>query len=420
LAEVIKRCPSDSQVVGYYRTGLDHQIRLRQADLDCIAQSFQDPLDVFLVVAAKDGGRLAGGFFVRQNGSVASDPYLVFPFSAAELATGKWPVRDGDRLGEGALASIVSLFNRTSPLSKAAIGAAVIALAITFFITEKKSPASVSRAPSPAKLGLRVERDTVNFLIAWDPSAPEIGGAKAGTILISDGSSPPTIVAMAPDQLRKGTLTYSSPSLGDKVEFQLDLLELSGPERTESIISVSGRPGPDLADQLKPPTTPQPNAPKSVIRSVAGAPAPNAIARKVGSTVAKRSFIPPRRGVPLAGGPMPEPPTITTDIQDSSGSQLLNNIADAAAKRPAPQNPVPAESGSGVTITSEPSGAKVEINGTLAGYTPITIKVTPLGLGFTVAVTKDGFAKWMAQTFSTAEPSGLHAQLRQLPRQPVQ
>lgn len=70
-----------------------------------------------------------------------------------------------------------------------------------------------------------------------------------------------------------------------------------------------------------------------------------------------------------------------------------------------------------MTITSEPSGAKVEIDGILAGYTPITLKVTPLGLGFTVTVTKDGFAKWMTQTFSTAEPYGLHAQLRPLPRE---
>jgi hypothetical protein len=147
--------------------------------------------------------------------------------------------------------------------------------------------------------------------------------------------------------------------------------------------------------------------------------APNAIARQV-RPVTKRNFIPPKRVVVLAASSIPEPPAIAPDIHDSSESQLLTNIADAAAKRPAPQNPAPAESGSGVTITSEPSGAKVEINGTLAGYTPITIKVTPLGLGFTVTVTKDGFAKWMAQTFSTAEPSGLHAQLRQLPKQPVQ
>src|ERR1700690_4143385 len=71
----------------------------------------------------------------------------------------------------------------------------------------------------------------------------------------------------------------------------------------------------------------------------------------------------------------------------------------------------------GVTITSEPSGAKIEIDGIVAGYTPITIKVTPLGLGFTVTLIKDGFAKWMAQTFSTAQPYGLHAQLRELPKQ---
>jgi hypothetical protein len=67
-----------------------------------------------------------------------------------------------------------------------------------------------------------------------------------------------------------------------------------------------------------------------------------------------------------------------------------------------------------VTITSEPSGARVEINAIPAGVTPLTLQISPVGLGFTVTVTKSGFAKWTIQSFSTAQPYSLHAQLREL------
>ena len=422
LAEVVQRCPSDSQVVGYYRTALDRQVHLRFEDLESIQTSFRDPLDVFLIIAAKENRRLTAGFFVWQNQSVASDPYLTFPFSANELVAGKWPTRAGTKLAEGVFAGAVALFNQTSILGKAAIGVALMAVISAFFITQKDTSASaVSKIPSPARLGLRVERDTVNFLIAWDRSVPEITRAKAGNLLISDGNGPPTFVALTPEQLRHGTLTYTSPSLGDKVEFQLDVLEPSGPERTESIISISGAPGPGLTDESAslaalPGNHPKAAAPK---RDVPGAAATSAAGRITRPTVAQRKvFVAPRsRGPLMAARSMPEPPPIEPDIAATTSSQLLNNLAGSSPNRAVPPAPAQVEPPSGVTITSEPSGARVEINGALAGYTPLTIKVTPLGLGFTVTVTKDGFAKWMAQTFSTAEPSGLHAQLRELPKQ---
>ena len=409
LAEVVARCPSDSEVVGFYRTALDRQIHLRPEDLDSIRVAFHNPLDVFLVIAAKDGGRLTAGFFLWQDKTVASDPFLVFPFSAGELVAGKWPTRDGAKLGEGALAGALALFNQTSTLGKAAIVVALIALSGTLFLTQNNTSASVSKMPIPARLGLRVERDSSNFLIAWDRSVPEITGAKAGNILIADGSGPPTFVSLAPDQLRQGTLTYTSPSLGDKVEFQLDVLEPSGPERTESIISISGAPGPGLADEAA--ARGLPAAAGASKHDLPGA------AKLVRRAAQRRVFLAPKPKPPLtAASSMPEPPAITPDIH-AYDSQVLNNLATAQARRSVPLGPVQAEPASGVTITSEPAGARVEINGILAGYTPLTVKVTPLGLGFTVTVTKDGFTKWMAQTFSTAEPSGLHAQLRELPKQ---
>jgi PEGA domain len=69
-----------------------------------------------------------------------------------------------------------------------------------------------------------------------------------------------------------------------------------------------------------------------------------------------------------------------------------------------------------VTITSEPSGARVEINAIPAGVTPVTVQISPVGLGFTITVSKSGFMKWTVQSFSTAHPYSLHAQLRVNPR----
>ena len=414
LAEVVARCPSDSAVVGYYRTALDRQIHLRPEDLDAIRVAFHNPLDVFLVIAAKEGERLTAGFFVWQGESVASEPFLVFPFSTGELVAGRWPTRGGVKFGEGALAQALSLFNRIGPLGKAALVAAIIAIVSTLFLTQNNTSASVSKMPIPARLGLRVERDSANFLIAWDRSVPEISGAKAGNILIADGTGPPTFVSLTPAQLRQGTLTYTSPSLGDKVEFQLDVLEPSGPERTESIISISGAPAPGAANEAAAPGLPgrHSSAGASTKPDLPGA------AKPVRRVAQRKIFLAPQSRAPLtAATSIPEPPAIPPDIRTADDSQVWNNLASAQARRSVPPGPAQAEPASGVTITSEPSGAKVEINGIHAGYTPLTVKVTPLGLGFTVTITKDGFAKWMAQTFSTAEPSGLHAQLRELPKQ---
>jgi hypothetical protein len=93
----------------------------------------------------------------------------------------------------------------------------------------------------------------------------------------------------------------------------------------------------------------------------------------------------------------------------TSANTMANNLPkNGGAARLAPGD----QSDMGmVTITSEPSGAAVEINQVPAGATPVVLRVSPVGLGFTLTVTKDGFMKWMVQTVATAKPSSLHAKL---------
>ena len=72
-------------------------------------------------------------------------------------------------------------------------------------------------------------------------------------------------------------------------------------------------------------------------------------------------------------------------------------------------------SGGVLTVTSEPSGASVEINQVPAGSTPLTLRLSPGGLGFTVTVSKSGFLKWTVQTVVTAKPMAVHARLTPAP-----
>ncbi len=67
-----------------------------------------------------------------------------------------------------------------------------------------------------------------------------------------------------------------------------------------------------------------------------------------------------------------------------------------------------------LTITSEPPGASVEINENPAGTTPVTIQVSPLGIGFTVALSKAGYMKWTVQSLVTSQPGSLHAKLLEI------
>lgn len=133
---------------------------------------------------------------------------------------------------------------------------------------------------------------------------------------------------------------------------------------------------------------------------------------------------------------MPEPPEISGDADASAPANFsaqFNPNAVAELGPPAVQPsagslgnklfpgsniaPPNGQSNEGVvTITSEPSGARVEINAIPAGVTPVSVQISPVGLGFTVTVTKNGYIKWTIQSFSTAHPYSLHAQLRQNPK----
>jgi hypothetical protein len=446
LAEAIARCPSDSKIVGYYRTDVDQRVHLRAEDLDTIQQWFKDPTSVFLVIAPASLGRPTAGFFFWENGAVTANPSLTFPFDAAKLVSEGWPTQAESQEKER-FATLTAIFlnlaaavQRLSIPAKIGIVSALFALVVgirVFTWNRASSPSKLAASPS---LGLQVKRDGTKFLIAWNQTTAPIQNAKDANLVIWDssrqawdGSSEPLYMPLTQAQLRSGSVTYTSFSFTEKVKFRLDTLSKSGDAASESMVSVSplsiSSPSspPALPEPLPkvenlPPYEPRPSVPVTPLRS--------------SSRPAGKRFVPPQSvAVSTAReNVLPDPPNLVVEVVAGVGfqpgafhpngsptpapppSQPVSGTS-AALNPAAISEPAGGRSREGVvTITSEPSGAKVEINSVPAGVTPLTLQITPVGLGFTVTVTKNGFMKWTVQSFSTAQPYSLHAQLRESPK----
>jgi hypothetical protein len=447
LAEAIARCPSDSKIVGYYRTDVDQRVHLRAEDLDTIQQWFKDPASVFLVIAPASLGRPTAGFFFWENGAVTANPSLTFPFDATKLVTEGWPTQAESQEKErfatftAILLKISDTIRQLSIPAKIGILSALFALVVGIRIFTWNRAAGPSKSASSPSLGLQVRRDGTKFFIAWNQTAPPIRNAKDANLVIWDssrqawdGSSEPLYMPLTQAQLRAGSVTYTSFSFTEKVKFRLDTVSNSGDGASESMVSVSPLsisspsstptlPAPETKAENLPPYEPRHSVPVTPLRSSA---------RPV-----RKRFVPPQ-SVRTIGSQhenvMPDPPNLVVEVVAGIGFQpgaFHPNGAATPAPPPSPpvagtsaalnpaaiSEPVGGRSREGVvTITSEPSGAKVEINAVPAGVTPLTLQITPVGLGFTVTVTKNGFMKWMVQSFSTAQPYSLHAQLRENPK----
>jgi PEGA domain len=482
LAEAIARCPSDCKIAGFYRTDMDQSVRLRAEDMETIQQWFRDPSSIFLVIAADDAGRSAAGFFFWEDGSVAANSSLTFPFEASKLLSEGWPTH-AESLKKNRFANL-GLFSKIPDWVGASsiwvkVGAIIglLALIAGIRILTWNRSATQSKTVSPPTLGLQVKREGTKFVIEWNPSAPAIAKAKDANLVIWDGSregwdgsSDPLYMPLTPAQLRSGNVTYTSFAFTEKVKFRLDTMGTSGAEASESLVSISPFSATNPAPSTALPT-PHPEAQVSVPETATATRARPAVEESTrnkprrfpitstlrqtnrplipmdrksaaGSlTPVSKRFVPPP---PQSFRPfrvahetvMPEPPNISADLAASAAGSInwgFNPSALAALCPPAIQpsfgplgnglcpgsniTPPSGQSNEGVvTITSEPSGARVEINAIPAGVTPVTVQISPVGLGFTITVSKSGFMKWTVQSFSTAHPYSLHAQLRVNPR----
>ena len=221
------------QVIGFFRTHLEPRIQLRPEDLDCIRSKFSDKTNVFLIIRPHDG-RASAGFFFWQDSSVVGG--LTFPFGAAELRKPEWNTLMAGSSKESELQNLIAnvqgsaRFTRAMRIGALALATILIALAGAWRIYHA-SP------DTPPPLGLRVSRALLGVVVAWDPTAPEIAGAKDADLVIWDGSSPPAFIRLTPSQLRTGRTFFTS--ISDRVEVRLDVIGARGQAKTESFVSVA-------------------------------------------------------------------------------------------------------------------------------------------------------------------------------------
>ncbi len=488
LDEVADRCPPDYKIVGYYRTSADESIRLTADDLKLIQQRFADATNVFLVIAAGSQGTSAG-FFCWYNGAVALNCRLTFPFSADELASGGWPIRNGgmwrERLSQ-LMASKVRPLRQPGLWTKGISAALVVALVFTGGVLLRRSLGARASVAASSSFALHVERTGPSFVLSWDRTAPQIASASGGSLEIHEGTKPVSLLSLTPEQLQLGTLSYGSYPYTDQAEFRL-LVSGAGGAPLESkavaspIVSTAAAepttaPRPTTATNLsardnltapgklsaptnlnspaklraslvqseKPPVKAddwqEPRRP--VQRPAASAPPQQAVenpepppapAVPAAPPSPARAFVPP---APKAAATLAAPRDIAIPEPPPAGRiRMLGNMLSWELANTLPVNrtaPPPGEATDAetqnsfiarqaaaaesmvglVTITSEPSGAAVQINDRFAGTTPVSLQMSPIGLGFTITVTKSGFSKWTVQSVATQQHSSLHARLR--------
>jgi len=124
----------------------------------------------------------------------------------------------------------------------------------------------------------------------------------------------------------------------------------------------------------------------------------------------------------LAPNPVPPPQLATPALPPTSvDAGLAARATSVLATQPAPvptiykPTPLPeVEARPEITVTSDPNGALVEVNGRLVGTTPITVAVAN-GTSLALTVHKDGFAPWIAQSIVPQGKLTINASLVRLP-----
>ena len=118
--------------------------------------------------------------------------------------------------------------------------AGIVLVACLGFLTYRELPhlAPFARQPdTPSNfLLLQVDSQGTDLHVSWNRSATAIIRAQAGLLSITDGDSPPQEVHLDADQLRTGSVLYSSGS--NKVQFSIKLFEPNGQSVSDSVLAV--------------------------------------------------------------------------------------------------------------------------------------------------------------------------------------
>ncbi len=150
-------------------------------------------------------------------------------------------------------------------------------------------------------------------------------------------------------------------------------------ERAKFVAGTPVQPSAQFLPQVAPASFSRANPPPPASTPVVMLPAPQAPA-----VIFPR---PTRPSVPPADVPVVATPVLPGAIHEAPSAQ--------SEAKPEPEAKLE------LTITSDPSGAAVEINGVVVGITPVTVALTP-GTSCTLSLKKDGFVPWVIAHYPTS------------------
>ena len=351
-------------VVGYFRTQLKDNLRLRVEETGLVREHFRDPANVVLLIQTSTRPRTAGYFFWMEKGVFAPVSFKDFPLDAELLRLQAQPhsadvlvsppaevsppvaevkmtlplramagnntaaLADTGPVGTSRTATAANQKReRISPRMMAVTGAlfALLVLAGLSVLLLRERGLSKPRQQVPASattfpLQLEVEAQGNGLNVRWNPQSAPILQGREGHLVILEGNQQPQIIVLDSQQLTSGHVYYRSSA--ERIQFQLEIVDNSGRASRESVLALSSKP-PSSATPAAPPQT---GNGQSQTRRVESIPIPStdADALRLGKAMeellkrqpAPRAFIPPSRGAP--GGQVPaivleQPPAVAGD-----------------------------------------------------------------------------------------------------------
>lgn len=233
---------AECEVVGFFRTEHGNSLQpgaslqMTENDVVLAAGLFRQPTSVVLLIEHLEAEKPKAAFFFWDGGKMLGDFSLMdFPLDPHQLAAlerqrtaprGNQPIEQ--ELTPGTVQPAAPGEGRRW-LSRAAraVGAlAIFGVAIRFYPIRLSRPAdSDIQQPAPESaprnpLGFRVDRQGTDLLLSWDSRLPAIKGATFAMILIRENDRTRN-VALAPEQLRSGSVRYTPAS--DEVDLELDV-----------------------------------------------------------------------------------------------------------------------------------------------------------------------------------------------------
>jgi hypothetical protein len=243
------------RVVGYFRTQQEHSLELRDDELEPIRQHFGDPRQVVLLIRSS-AEQCTGGFLFWDGGALSPFSFLEFPFAAETLsAEAIWepsaPLSQELQVIEeaprGVTAFKAALTGRYLRRSLVGLSIGIVALAAVlafrmrtrfFHAPPPAQPAATQIAVAPVTLQLEVEAQGNGLNVRWNPESKAVVAAREGRLIIVDNKTP-QIISLNSQQLTRGHVYYQ-PS-GDRVEFQLEVIDDAGRTTEESVLALSAK-----------------------------------------------------------------------------------------------------------------------------------------------------------------------------------